>query len=88
MAERQIPFRLTGDIVHGTCSTYTNHECRCAPCKEAMRIYSRDYKRTKRQMAKPLKRRLTARQEAMDAKQRLLRGGAVPLELDAWQSRS
>lgn len=34
---------MTG-FAHGTVGGYTNHDCRCEPCREARRAYLRDYK--------------------------------------------
>lgn len=30
-------------LAHGLASTYTNHDCRCEPCKEAKRLLDRTY---------------------------------------------
>jgi hypothetical protein len=34
-----------GDPRHGSPSTYTNHRCRCDPCRSAQADYQRDLRR-------------------------------------------
>lgn len=33
------------DLKHGRLSTYNNHRCRCARCREAMRAYRAEYRK-------------------------------------------
>lgn len=42
---QRIPNREVEDgLQHGTDSTYSNHGCRCAECKEARRVYQAQYR--------------------------------------------
>ena len=38
---------MATEIAHGKLGSYTNHKCRCADCREAVRVYMGDWKATR-----------------------------------------
>ena len=41
---------------HGTLTAYTDHRCRCDPCRAAMRAYYREYRARKREASQAHRR--------------------------------
>jgi len=59
---------------HGTVSGYTNKNCRCLPCKEAMKVCSRKWRAANREKAREYQRaRYAANPDKMCAYQKVYR---------------
>lgn len=58
----EVEFKYRGPrvatITHGTTHCYTKNHCRCAACKDAHKLYHRDYRATRRTLRQSRERRL------------------------------